>query len=119
VAITPETVRAALAGEHAWTTFVPGFTVAHLGYLPDILLPDDPRPVQAQLEDRYAHGGGYRSSGFDKFRLDPGLVLQWPEDPPQHPLAATLIHDELVVLYPHALLLVMQPDGKWEVTRVD
>ncbi|HEY1888473.1 MAG TPA: hypothetical protein VGG86_20890 [Roseiarcus sp.] len=117
--ITPENVRIALAGERVWTTFAEGFGIEHLGFLPEILLRDDPRPVKDQLDDRYRHGGGYRAKNFDKFKLGKGMVLRWPGDEPQKPLAATLINDELVVFYEHALLLVMQPDGSFEVTRVD
>jgi hypothetical protein len=117
--ITPENVRLALENEQSWAAFIPGFRPDHLGFLPDILRRDDPRPVREQLEDRYAHGGGYRAKSFDKFKLGKNMVLKWPGDEPQKPLAATLINDELVVLYPHALLLVMQSDGKFEVTRVD
>jgi hypothetical protein len=114
--ITPENLRLALAGER-WATFDPGFTIEHLGFLPDILWPDDPRSVKDQLNDRYAHGGGYRSSSG--FKLCKDMALKWPGDPLQRPLAAVLINQELVVFYPHAFLLVMQPDGSFEVTRVD
>jgi hypothetical protein len=124
--LTPEKVRQRLseAREQApnltvWINLNPNFHPEGLGFLPDILLSADPRSVKDQLDDRYRHGGGYRDSGFTKFKLGKGMALKWPEDPPQHPLAATLINDELVVFYPHALLLVMQLDGTWKVTRVD
>jgi hypothetical protein len=123
--LTPEKVRQRLAEARetttltTWISLDPYFSPQGLGFLPDILLADDKRSVREQLDDRYAHGGGYRDRNFTKFRLGKNMALHWPGDPPQHPLAATLINDELVVFYSHAMLLVMQPDGTWKVTRVD
>jgi hypothetical protein len=93
---------------------------ADLGFLPEILLPEDKRPVREQLNDRYAHGGGYRPfSG--KFRLDRmTMILRYPGDPPFRPGAMIQIGDEKVFFYPQgAWLLILQPNGDWEVTRVD
>jgi hypothetical protein len=105
--------------ETIWIAFDPRFTPNHLGYLPEILRADDPRPVKAQLEDRYAHGGGWRP--IKGFALDPdSLVLAFPEDPPYRPAAACHLGKELVIFYPQCqLLCVVQRDGAWEVTRVD
>jgi hypothetical protein len=121
--LTPKTLRQRLSqaqrdhGVHLWAKLAAGVPV-DLGYLPDILLADDPRPVREQLDDRYRHGGGWHEQP-PGFKLGPGMILKWPGDPPYPPLAATLIGDELVVFYPHAFLAVFQPDGSFSVTRVD
>lgn len=98
-----------------------GYPLEGLGFLPDILMSEDKRPVKEQLEDRYRHGGGWRPFGDKKFKLNPKtLVLTYPGDPPFKPCATTQIGDEKVVFYAQcSLLAVIQPDGKWEVTRVD
>jgi hypothetical protein len=92
---------------------------ADLGFLPEILLPEDKRPVREQLADRYAHGGGYNP--FKGFKLDRmTMTLRYPGDPPFRPGAMTQIGDEQVYFYPHgAWLLILQPNGDFDVTRVD
>jgi hypothetical protein len=104
-----------------WISLDPGFRAQHLGLLWDILQADDKRPVKEQLEDRYAHGGGWRPFGEGHFKLDRMTMnLRFPGDPPFRPAAFTQIGDETVVFYPNcSLLMVLQKDGKYEVTRVD
>jgi hypothetical protein len=104
-----------------WIALDPRFRPEGLGFLPDILLANDPRPVKAQLDDRYRHGGGYRPFSDKKFKLDRmTMVLHYPGDPPFRPAAFTQIGDETVVFYPVcSLLAIIQKDGSWEITRVD
>jgi hypothetical protein len=94
-------------------------TLRSLGFLPDIVMAEDKRPVKEQLEDRYAHGGGFRP--IKGFKLNPKtLVLRFPGDDPFKPGATAKINDETVVFYPYcSLLMILQRDGKFEVTRVD
>jgi hypothetical protein len=95
-----------------------GYPFSALGFLPDILDAGDKRPVKDQLEDRYAHGGGWRP--IKGFTMDNDRVLHFPEDPPFHPAAMTAIGDEIVIFYPNcSLLAVIAKDGSFEVTRVD
>jgi hypothetical protein len=104
-----------------WIALDKRFTPEHLGFLPEILLAEDKRKVKDQLEDRYAHGGGWRGFPEGHFRLDRmNMTLRFPGDPPFRPAAFTQIGDETVVFYPLcSLLMVLQADGKYEVTRVD
>lgn len=89
-----------------------------LGFLPDILREDDPRPVKDQLEDRYAHGGGWRP--IKGFKMRAGHVLRYPGDRPFRPSAIAQFGDEKVIFYrAGSLLAVIQPDKSFEVTRVD
>jgi hypothetical protein len=90
----------------------------NLGFLPDILLPADKRPVKEQLEDRYSHGGGWRP--IHGFRMDGRYRLHFPGDPVFEPAACIALGDELVIFYPNcSLLAVLRRDKSFEVTRVD
>jgi hypothetical protein len=104
-----------------WIAIDPGFDPRMLGLLPEILDADDKRPVKDQLDDRYAHGGGWRPFPENHFKLERmSMTLRFPGDPPFRPAAFTQLGDETVVFYPScSLLAVIQPDGKYEVTRVD
>ena len=91
---------------------------ASLGFLPDILLASDKRSIREQLEDRYAHGGGWRP--IEGMRMGKDYVMHFPGDAPFRPAACCSFGDELVIFYPNcSLLCVMQRDGNFEVTRVD
>lgn len=95
-----------------------GATMEHLGFLPSFLSEDDPRPAREQIHDNYRHGGGWRP--FKGFKFDPGnLSITYPDDPPQYPLATVKLREEFLIFYPHAWLLIMQPSGKYEISRVD
>jgi hypothetical protein len=102
-----------------WVSIDSRFRPEHLGFLPDILLADDPRSVKDQLEDRYRHGGGWRP--IEGMRMNPeNWVMRFPGDPPFKPAAMTKINNEMVIFYPQcSLLAVIQKDGKFEVCRVD
>ena len=104
-----------------WTGLDRRFHPGHLGFLPDILMVEDKRPVREQLEDRYRHGGGFRPMRTPKWKFDPlTMVLRFPGDPPFKPLAWTMVNDEKCIFYPMcSLLCIVQKDGSWEVTRVD
>lgn len=43
-----------------WKFLNPEMTVEQLGYIPLFFAADDPRPAAEQLNERYAHGGGWR-----------------------------------------------------------
>jgi hypothetical protein len=88
----------------------------NLGFLPNIIDDADPRPVKEQVNEKYAYGGGWRPmSGFRRS----GFKLIYPGDPPMTPVAMTQIRDEMVILYPHDWLLVVQKDGSFECSRMD
>ena len=104
---------------NVWVQLDPRFPASGLGFLWDILIPDDQRPVREQLDDRYAHGGGYRP--FKGFTLDRrSMTLRYPGDPPFKPAAMALFGQEQVYFYPQgSWLLILQPNGDFDVTRVD
>lgn len=102
-----------------WTMLNPMMTLDHLGFLPAFLQDDDPRPVSEQIAERYAHGGGWSPYGKGKWRHLGDHVLKFPGDQQMKPLAMAKVGKETVYFYEHAVLAVFQPDGSFEVTRVD
>src|SRR4051812_22049663 len=92
-----------------------------LGFLPEIIRPEDERPAALQIAERYAHGGGWRPSGEGEYQWDGGTgKLSYPGDPAMFPLASLVLplSGELVVLYPYGMVLVC--DGTvFQVSRMD
>lgn len=90
-----------------------------LGFLPELISEADPRPVAKQLENAYAHGGGWRP--MDGFRIvdKETMTILYPGDPPMKPVAISSCHNEMLYFYPHDFLLIMQKDGTFEIARVD
>ena len=92
-----------------------------LGFLPEILRPEDPRPAREQIADRYAHGGGWRPFGKDEWKLSAGFTLKYPGDPAMKPIAGLSLPQsmEIVLLYPHQMAMVIQADQSFDVVRLD
>ena len=97
-----------------WNKLDPG---VDLGFLPELISDRDPRPAAKQLDETYAHGGGW--DPLPGFKLGPNYSLKYPGDPPLRPLAMAKLRDEKLVFYHHSYLAVFQPDGSFEVSRVD
>lgn len=101
-----------------WTKLHPRATQDHLGFLEYWLLVEDPRPAKEQLHAQYAHGGGWRP--FKGFKLNSETkALEYPEDPPISPLWMAKLRDEEIYVYSHAWVMILQPDGTFEVCRMD
>lgn len=94
-----------------------------VGLLPLILLDSDSRPAKDQLNDRYAHGGGYRPTLSDSWQLGVeggAYVLYYPEDPPFHEQARIKLPcGETCVLFDASFMTIIQKDLSFVVTRVD
>ena len=92
--------------------------IERAGFIPSFLHPDDPRPAKAQIDEAYQHGGGWRS--FDGFSFHPtSRELTYPGDPPMRPYLEIHLGDELVLVYPYSWVVILQPDGSWDVARID
>jgi hypothetical protein len=95
-------------------------TDGNLGMIPEFFSEDDPRPAAEQLDENYAHGGGFMDYGKGKWSLDPKtMVLTYPGDPPMAPRSWSQLREEKLFLYDCSQLLILQPDGTFAVTRVD
>jgi hypothetical protein len=89
-----------------------------------MLSPHDERPAKAQLNTGYRHGGGWLSfDGFTLIRPDVDDPLTWrltyPEDPEYRALAYTTLREETIVLFPYAWVAIVQPDGSFDIARLD
>lgn len=100
-----------------------------VGFIPSFLSNDDPRPAAEQFRANYIDGWQPTSVGF---KLAPGVkikgintewfevpALTYPGDPKLPPLAYARLRDELIIVYPSAWVMVLQPDGSHEIVRMD
>jgi hypothetical protein len=93
---------------------------SHLGAIPAFFDQADPRPARDQVNERYAHGGGWQPYGG--FRpVAGGMQLRGhPEDPPLYAVAEAKLRDETIRLFqPGSWLGIFQPDGSFEIARCD
>lgn len=95
------------------------------GFLPEIFDENDPRPAAAQIDERYAHGGGWRpNSGFrlrNSHRHNEA-ILTFPGDPPFREINSSRLPltGEILILFERGWLAVVQQEtGRFEVTRMD
>jgi hypothetical protein len=88
-----------------------------LGYIPDFLTVDSPLSAVEQLHRNYQHGGGWKK--FDGFALLANGNLKYPGDPETRLLAEAYTNSELVRIYEHSWVAVVQIDGSFEVARMD
>lgn len=100
-----------------WQFLDPRMNEEHLGLLTEMLNDNDPSPAKEQFNRGYGHGGGWRP--FTGFELSENNNLLYPGDPPVRPLAVTHLRDELIVLYSHSWVGIIQPDRSFEVCRMD
>lgn len=100
------------------------------GLLPEIILADDPRPAKEQFAERYAHGGGWNPMSNWLYKpAQPGfpggasLVYNSSDeedDAEEYPeVSRTTVNNETLILFECEFLAIVQPDGSFEVDRVD
>jgi hypothetical protein len=105
-------------GSSDWELIHPNMTYEHLGFLPVIFSEDDPSPAREQVNKKYAYGGGWNPQS--RWTVDAKtLTARYPGDEPLQPIAKRKLHDETVVLYEGSYVAVIQPDGSFEVARMD
>ncbi len=95
----------------------PDADMDHIGFLPLWLNENDPRPAKEQLNEHYAHGGGWRP--FDGFKLEDNLSIAYPGDPAHPALAVMRLRKELIVVYEFSWVAIIQPDNSYEICRMD
>src|SRR5262245_29610718 len=96
----------------------PDATLEHMGFIPSFLDDADPRPASEQINERYVHGG-WDPWMSDRFRMLDGDCLKFPGDPLLAPICELRMRDERIVLYPASIVAIIQPDGSFEVCRLD
>ena len=97
--------------------FTPKQAFHMLGFIPEFLSIDDPRPAWEQIHDRYI--GGWQASLPGKWKLDQDGRLYFPGDPPLTPVASAWLRSERIYVYCHAWVCIAQPDGQFSVARLD
>lgn len=105
---------------NVWIMLHPQATPEHLGFLPEIISERYSGTVAEQLKTNYAHGGGYSPFGKKAWKFDPNdQSLKYPGDPRLRPIASTKIREEQIYFYDSAIMAIVQPDGEFDVVRVD
>lgn len=98
-----------------WEMLHPWMTMEMLGLIPSFISDDDKRPAKEQFDKAYV-SGWHPMKGF----VHKGdYVLEYSGDPLYKPLAKTSLRDETIVFYPYAWVAIFQPDGSYEVSRMD
>jgi hypothetical protein len=100
-----------------FTLIHPQATRESLGFLPEFFSENDPRPAREQINEAYAHGGGW--DPFPGFTLGPKGQLFYPGDPPMQVIAEAKLRDEVIRLHTYEWVSIVQPDGSFEVCRCD
>lgn len=103
----------------AWEMLHPEMTMEHLGFLPGFLHVDDERSAREQFDSCYQHGGGWRPFKGFKVVNEETQAIAYPGDPAMKPVAKAHLRDETIYFYPHSWVRIVQPDGSWEICRMD
>ena len=94
--------------------------LAPAGYLPLMLDERDPRSVQEQLNESYAHGGGWNSfSGFTLVERAGKYALSYPGDPLMLEVSRAQFRDQLLVLFQYSWLGIIEEGKLIDAARVD
>ena len=86
------------------------------GFIPSFLSIDDERPMKEQINDNYI--SGWRP--MEGFQLKKkSWTIAYSGDPDMQPLAGTALHGEVLAVYPHAWVMIVQDDSSYEIARLD
>lgn len=104
-----------------------GDIVERLGYVPGFFDNNDPRSAKEQLNERYAHGGGWlpvKGFTFVKGASMNECRLVGSDNMLFRPYAAAILHPdgdvpETIIAFDHAMFVIEQVDGTWEAARLD
>jgi hypothetical protein len=85
------------------------------GLIPGFLDEDDPRPAREQFAANYIAGW----QPFEGFTANEDMVLSYPGDPPLEPQSMMIFRNEVLFIYDHAWVVILQHDKSWEIMRMD
>lgn len=100
-----------------WKAIDPSVTMSDLGLLPIMISEHDPDNAASQFDKNYQHGGGWRPQ--PGFQMSPDGELIYPGDSPLRPRAEAELRNEIIRLYQWSYVAIIQPDGTFEVCRMD
>ena len=95
----------------------PRATWDHVGSIPDMLSEHNPKSAKEQLHNGYPQGGGWIP--FEGFELRADNSIKYPGDPPHKPIAELHLRNELILVYEHSWVAVIQPNRSFEICRMD
>lgn len=103
-----------------WFAIDPRIDEETLGFLPLIFDPEDARKAREQVDDRYAHGGGWQPQAIWVVNFHNGTA-KYPGDPEIRALAMSYLPltDERLLLFPMSYVAIIQRDGSYEMVRMD
>lgn len=92
-----------------------------VGFVLFMLNDDNPKSAQEQLDDGYQHGGGFTPfKGHTLHLNESGYSLSYPgDDDPTLEVSRTKLRDETIVMFEHAWVAIIQPDGTYVIARMD
>ena len=93
-----------------------------IGYLGQIFLNGTGETAQEQLNQRYAHGGGFHPfEGFILAGADEtdAATITYPKDPPMREVSRLSLNEQTLILFEHQWLAIVEADNSYRVTRVD
>ena len=89
-------------------------TFERMGLIPSFLDESDRRPAKEQFDEHYQ--GGWRPQ--EGFKLK-GEVATFSGDPPFRAYAMIIFHDEMILFFDYAYVAILQPDGSFEMARMN
>lgn len=93
------------------------------GFIPHFFSAHDLRPAKEQLHTAYAHGGGFQPFKGFTLKYDAANPLEstisYPGDPVFRAIAWGKLREEVIIVFDHAWVFIVQPDGTYEATRCD
>lgn len=106
-----------------WAIFVDRriFHPDMLGLIPSFVQDGDERPVIEQINERYAHGGGWRDMEGMVIDLDGSGALVGPSGSRFALIGATIYpsHDTLMLVFESGMTAVVAADASYRVARLD
>jgi hypothetical protein len=99
-----------------WTLKHEKATYEMLGYIPSFLDTENPASARDQLDQNYRHAGGW--TPFAGFKMTE-TGLKYPGDPEMPLLAETKLREETIRYYECSWVAIVQPDGSYEIARMD
>jgi len=93
------------------------------GFIPEMLSDTNPKPLWEQIDDNYAHGGGWVD--FDGFKILSGgesepFVIQYSGDPKSYEIGRAFSEKECLALFEYSFVLWRNLEtGETKIARID
>jgi hypothetical protein len=102
----------------------PKATQETLGFIPGFLSDRNPAPAAEQLHAAYPHGGGWHPMTGWTREAKPGkemddFTIKYPGDSAMRPIAYAKLREEIICFYDCAFVGIFQPNGTFEISRMD